>query len=70
MGKVNKDKAPKENAKSGKDKVDMSYNLEIERKNAEDLEDSGYDFVPRSNHWLSSDEQKIKTREIEEKTKE
>ena len=51
------------------DKVRLDYNLELERKDDKNLKDSGYDFVPRSNHWLSSDEKKIKTREIEEKTK-
>lgn len=53
-----------------KDKVSLKYNLELERKDAKNTKKKGYDFVPRSNHWTSIDEQKIKVREIEEKTKE
>ncbi len=55
--------------KSSKEKVGLEYNLEVERKDKENLKRSGYDFVPRFNEWLSIDEQKIKTREIEDKTK-
>lgn len=52
-----------------KDKIDIGYNLEIERKDKKDLKDSGYDFVPRLDHWTNIDEQKIKVKEIEDKTK-
>lgn len=52
-----------------KNKVSYEYNLEIERKDKESIDEKGYDFVPRSVHALNIDEQKIKIREIEEKTK-
>lgn len=52
-----------------KDKVDIGYNLDIERKDKKYLKNSGYDFVPRLDHWTSIDEQKIKVKEIENKTK-
>lgn len=49
-------------------KVSLRYNLEIERADAKDLKDSGYDFVPRSHHWTSIQEQKVKVQEIEDIT--
>lgn len=52
-----------------KDKVSLKYNLELERKDSKTIEQNGYDFVPRSNHVVNIDEQKIKVREIEDKTK-
>lgn len=52
-----------------KNKVSLEYNLELERKDEHNTKKKGYDFVPRANHWTSIDEQKIKVREIEEKTK-
>lgn len=52
-----------------KNKVSLKYNLELERKDEKFIKDKEYDFVPRSVHALNIDEQKIKTREIEEKTK-
>lgn len=52
-----------------KDKVYLKYNLELERKDSKTIEQNGYDFVPRSNHVVNIDEQKIKVREIEDKTK-
>lgn len=57
------------NNKESKDKIDLKYNLEIERKDSKELKKQGYDFVPRIDHWTSSDEQKIKVEEIEKKTK-
>ena len=54
---------------SDNDKVDMSYNLELERKDKKNINKKGYDFVARSAHLTGIDEQKIKVREIEEKTK-
>lgn len=52
-----------------KNKVDLSYNLELERKDSKNVCKKEYDFIPRSNHLTGIDEQKIKVREIEEKTK-
>lgn len=52
-----------------KDKVSLKYNLELERKDSKTIDEKGYDFVPRSVHALNLDEQKIKVREIEDKTK-
>ena len=52
-----------------KDKVDLSYNLELERKDKNNIDKKGYDFIPRSTHLTGIDEQKIKVREIEDKTK-
>ena len=52
-----------------KEKVDIASNLELERKEKNDMEKQGYDFVPRIDHWTSIDEQKIKVEEIEKKTK-
>ncbi len=56
-------------SKKNKDKVSLESNLEIERKDSKELKNQGYDFVPRFNHWMSSDEQKLKVEEIEKKTK-
>ena len=39
--------------KYSKEKVGLEYNLEVERKDKENLKKSGYDFVPRFNEWLS-----------------
>lgn len=64
MNKKNKNMKYKEN-----DKVSLEPDLELERKMATRQGDSGYDFVVRTHHWTSPDEQKIKTQEIEEKTK-
>jgi len=50
-------------------KVDVLDNLNIERVDSKNLKDSLYDFVPRLDHWTNSDEQKIKVKEIEKKTK-
>ncbi len=50
-----------------KQKVDISKNLEIERKCDKNVNAYG-EFVPTIDHWLSIEEQKIKTKEIEEKT--
>ena len=55
--------------KKNKDKVEIKYNLELERKDSSQLKKQGYDFVPRIDHWTSIDEQKIKVEEIEKKTK-
>lgn len=69
MRKINKKHNIKENTKKDNEKISLEYNLDIEKKYDKTIEKSGYDFVPRSNHWLSVDEQKIKVNEIEEKTK-
>ncbi|MDD3303577.1 MAG: hypothetical protein PHP54_01515 [Clostridia bacterium] len=55
--------------KNNKGKVDLKYNLEIEREDKKDIAKKGYDFVPRDHHWTNTTEQKIKVEEIEEKTK-
>ena len=47
-------------------KVSLRYTLNIDRQ--EDNFFRGYDFIPRDNHWLSIEEQKIKTQEIEDNT--
>ena len=52
-----------------KDKVSLKYNLELERKDEHNIKKKGYDFIPRFNHLTSIDEQKIKVKEIEDKTK-
>jgi hypothetical protein len=54
---------------NNKDKVDLGDDLEIERIDKKYLKNSGYDFVPRIDHWTNIDEQKIKVKEIEQKTK-
>ena len=59
----------KEKKFKNKNKVDLSYNLELERKDSKDVNKKQYDFIPRSAHLTGIDEQKIKVREIEEKTK-
>ncbi|MEG2348375.1 MAG: hypothetical protein RSB67_01855 [Clostridia bacterium] len=53
-----------------KEKVSLDYNLEIGRLDEKLSKDSEYEFIPEFNHWLSSDEQKIKTDELEKITKE
>ncbi len=55
--------------KNSKQKVDISSNLELERKESKEMKRQGYDFVPRIDHWTSIEEQKIKVEEIEKKTK-
>lgn len=47
-------------------KVSLRYTLSVDRQDDSVFE--GYDFVPRDNHWLSLEEQKIKTKEIEDNT--
>lgn len=56
------------NKELSKDKISLEYNLDIEREDAKNIRKKGYDFVPRFNHWVSIDEQKIKVEEIEKKT--
>ncbi len=60
---------PKENNKTNQ-KVDLSYLLELERKDKKDIMKKGYDEIPRQFHWTSIDEQKLKVDEIEKKTDE
>lgn len=62
-------KHTKSNTKEKK-KVSLKYNLELGQMEEELIKSSEYDFVPRFNHWLSLDEQKLKTKEIEDITKE
>lgn len=49
--------------------VDVLDNLKLEKVDQKNLKDSLYDFVPRLDHWTNSDEQIIKVKEIEKKTK-
>lgn len=62
-------KNPKQDQKN-KEKVSLAYNMEIAKMDAQNNIKGGYDFVPKDYHWTNPDEQKIKTREIEEKTEE
>ena len=55
--------------KKNKDCTNLSNDLTLERKDKKILKNSGYDFVPRFDHWTNTDEQKLKVKEIEEKTK-
>lgn len=57
------------NKKKNQDCINLSDDLTLERKDKKILKNSGYDFVPRFDHWTNTDEQKIKVKEIEEKTK-
>ena len=57
------------NKKKNKDCTNLSNDLTLERKDKKILKNSGYDFVPRFDHLTNTDEQKLKVKEIEEKTK-
>lgn len=57
------------NKKRNQDCTNLSNDLTLERKDKKILRNSGYDFVPRFDHWTNTDEQKLKVKEIEEKTK-
>ena len=57
------------NKKKNQDCTNLSNDLTLERKDKKILRNSGYDFVPRFDHWTNKDEQKLKIKEIEEKTK-
>ena len=57
------------NTKKKQDCTNLSNDLTLERKDKKILRNSGYDFVPRFDHWTNTDEQKLKVKEIEEKTK-
>ena len=57
------------NKKKNQDCNNLSNDLTLERKDKKILKNSGYDFVPRFDHWTNTDEQKLKVKEIEEKTK-
>ena len=50
------------------DKVDITKNLKLEKLKQNEINNNDYNFVGSSNHWLSIEEQKIKTKEIEEVT--
>lgn len=60
----------KENNKKEKNSNNSKFdnNLQIELKNRRDIEEYGYDFVPRVYHWTDIDEQKINVDKIEEIT--
>lgn len=57
------------NKKKNQDCTNLSNDLTLERKDKKILRNFGYDFVPRFDHWTNTDEQKLKVKEIEEKTK-
>lgn len=57
------------NKNYNKNKVNLANDLETERIDKKYLKNSGYDFVPRLDHWTNIDEQKLKVKEIEDKTK-
>ena len=57
------------NKKKNQDCTNLSIDLTLERKDKKILRNSGYDFVPRFDHWTNTDEQKLKVKEIEEMTK-
>ena len=48
----------------------ISDDIEIERLEDSDYIQHNYDFIPRFDGWLSSQEQKIKAKKIEDITKE
>lgn len=47
----------------------IEYELDMERKDAQNLSIDGYDFIYRLNNLVSLDEQKIKVEELENITK-
>lgn len=67
---MNKNQKNIENRMKNTNSNNIANDLEIERKNKKSLRKSGYDFVPRIDHWTSIDEQKIKADEIEKITDE
>jgi len=52
-----------------KKKINLDYVLELERKDAEDPNINEYDYIFKSNHITSIDEQKLKSEEINNITK-
>lgn len=50
-------------------KKNIEYELDIERKDAQNPNIDDYDFIFRANHITSIDEQKIKARELANITK-
>ena len=57
------------NVKKNKNKVSLAYNLKIEELDKKNENNEGFDFIPKDYHWTNSSEQKIKVKEIEDKTK-
>lgn len=53
----------------GKDKISLEYSLKINDSDIEENLEYGYDFVPKDFHATNISEQKIKVKEIEDKTK-
>ena len=49
-----------------KDKKHNNSRKVDKEKNNKDHEDYGYDFVPHLNGWLNIDEQREKTKELED----
>lgn len=52
----------------GKDKVSLAYNLKIDELDKQNENNEGFDFVPKDYHWTNLSEQKVKVKEIEDKT--
>lgn len=52
----------------GKDKVSLAYNLKIDELDKQNENNEGFDFVPKDYHWTNLSEQKMKVKEIEDKT--
>ena len=59
----------KKNINKDKEKVSLAYNLKIDELDKRNEKNEGYDFVPKDYHWTNLSEQKIKVKEIEDKTK-
>lgn len=52
-----------------KGKVNICDNIQIEREEDNYNKYKNNDFIPNDYHWTNIDEQKIKVKEIENKTK-
>lgn len=54
--------------KNKNNKVNLADEVFLERKEKNEVGKEGYNFVGSIDHWTSSDEQKMKVSEIENKT--
>ncbi len=59
----------KNNINENTGKVNIVDNLQVEKKNYNYDKYQEDDFIPNDYHWTNIEEQKIKAKEIEEKTK-
>lgn len=55
--------------KEAEEKVSLAYNLRVDELNKNSQSNEGFDFVPKDYHWTNLSEQKVKVKEIEDKTK-